>query len=101
MEAMNGDGGFEVEAIVTEIEPPATDHRDGSLDENFFDRYYKSGWVSTDVKTLALGGKEREKPIIIPDFLRYAVPMARPAPDVLRKKMDIIVDGYARAHYNV
>ena len=79
---------------------------------NFFDRYYKKGWDSQDVKTQARGGPAATTAVVgnnghqgpggagssvgqLPDFLRFAVPMKLSQP-MQRRKMDLVHDGYAR-----
>ncbi len=64
---------------------------------NFFDRYYKAGWESTDVKFEARGAAEVATDI--PDFLKFAVPMKRPVAVLERKMDDVVYDGYTRARF--
>jgi hypothetical protein len=73
-----------------------------NFNAHFFDRYYLKGWDSTtDVKSEARAKALPEgnwaKQHVIPDFLRFAVPMKQQA---MERKMDVVQqDGYARASY--
>lgn len=55
----------ELTIIQAKVEEITTEKSSKSFTNDFFDRYYKNGWREKDVKNFK----------IVPDFLRYAIPM--------------------------